>query len=288
MALQEGSMNKLKVGKTKEYRFGTDTELLTIDGEPAKLFLLCGERFEAPQAFRSGAFSVHMINVKAKQIAMVTCMVGDHHHWMLAKDSLVFRVEAQMFAFGLPGFFCGLRLPSGSNSDEKLKMLEEIFTRFCDYRDLAGKEGSELDGDLNQDTNPWTRAAFKAKPDPDGNELNGTGKMQRAIRTSAVVKLLSRSLLSGALDPSKHVQMGLRGCHVGLALPSMWAVADLLDAIETGRAPMGREGLAHGRDGLGSWCVNVEGLMLLLKVMRAAREKMRSVDKKRWREEDPS
>ncbi|OAY67784.1 hypothetical protein ACMD2_11183 [Ananas comosus] len=107
MASQEaaaGTSNKLKVGRTTEYRMGANTELLNItagggggcDGEGTKLFLLCGaDRFESVRPFRSGEFSVHMVRVKGRPISLVTCMVDDHR-WMLAKDAMAGRVEARI------------------------------------------------------------------------------------------------------------------------------------------------------------------------------------------------
>jgi hypothetical protein len=73
---------------------GRDTQLLAADGSPVSLFVLCGHRFEAAQLFRSGDLSVGMVRVDGHPVSMATCAVGDHH-WMLARDALVARVDAK-------------------------------------------------------------------------------------------------------------------------------------------------------------------------------------------------
>ncbi|WOL19420.1 hypothetical protein Cni_G28218 [Canna indica] len=84
-------------------------------------------------------------------------------------------------------------------------------------------------------------------------------KTQRAVRTSAVVKLISRSLLAGALDPLKHLDLA-----AGNNLPSVRVVADLLEVIETGR----RAPAMHGQNG-DLWCLNGEGMRLVLVILSA-------------------
>ncbi|XP_020110427.1 uncharacterized protein LOC109725598 [Ananas comosus] len=273
MASQEaaaGTSNKLKVGRTTEYRMGANTELLNItagggggcDGEGTKLFLLCGaDRFESVRPFRSGEFSVHMVRVKGRPISLVTCMVDDHR-WMLAKDAMAGRVEARMFVFGLPGFFYGLELPgTGDGIEEKLKMLEEIFASFSANRDLTV-----------EDDRAAIAAAAAAKSSTAEPEL-----VQQAVRSSAAVKILARSLLAGALKPAKHLLL-LHGGGPAAALPTMSAVAALLTAIETGQIPSaamaavsGAEPDVGGGGSVGWWYVNGDGMALLLRVMRFAR-----------------
>ncbi|XP_008808187.2 uncharacterized protein LOC103720321 [Phoenix dactylifera] len=286
MGSSQEAMSKLRVGRTTEYRMGTDTRLLTIDNGATKLFVLCTERFESALAFRSGDFSMHMIRVKGSPMAMVICMVGDHQ-WMLAKDSLVLHIEARMFVFVLPGFLYGLALPNTA-SDHESRIVEEIFKRFCAYRDLAVKEGCESGGDSKSETDPWARAYSKmekftsgetvaaaansAKTPPEATAGSNTRrKLQRAVRTSAVVKLLSRALLAGALDPTKHLHLAAAAAAGGAALPTMWALADLLDAVEAG--PQRIEALPIGQRGLqgssGCWTLNREGARRLLQVVWA-------------------
>ncbi|OAY67800.1 hypothetical protein ACMD2_11171, partial [Ananas comosus] len=309
MASQEaaaGTSNKLKVGRTTEYRMGANTELLNItagggggcDGEGTKLFLLCGaDRFESVRPFRSGEFSVHMVRVKGRPISLVTCMVDDHR-WMLAKDAIAGRVEARMFVFGFPGFFYGLELPgTGDGIEEKLKMLEEIFASFSAYRDLTVEDGKQLfliyflkyfiiqnKFNIEQPPATWRNpavaaiaAAAAAKSSTAEPEL-----VQRAVRSSAAVKILARSLLAGALKPAKHLLL----LHCGgpaAALPTMSAVAALLTAIETGQIPSAATAAVSGAEpdvgggggggggGVGWWYVNGDGMALLLRVMRFAR-----------------
>nr|CAD1825156.1 unnamed protein product [Ananas comosus var. bracteatus] len=255
MASQEaaaGTSNKLKVGRTTEYRMGANTELLNItgdgggDGEGTKLFLLCGaDRFESVRPFRSGEFSVHMVRVKGRPISLVTCMVDDHR-WMLAKDAIAGRVEARMFVFGLPGFFYGLELP------------------------------------IEQPPATWRKPAVAAIAAATAAAKSSTVEpelVQRAVRSSAAVKILARSLLAGALKPAKHLLL-LHGGRPAAALPTMSAVAALLTAIETGQIPSAATAAVSGAEpdvgsggggGVGWWYVNGDGMALLLRVMRFAR-----------------
>ena len=106
-------------------------------------------------------------------------------------------------------------------------------------------------------------------------------QVERAVRTSAVVKLLNRSLLAGAIHPARHltITLGARndaaGAHLptafAAALPSKSVVSDLLDAIETSRAGAPRRELARRGSGPGWWSLNVEGVMMLLRVVQAMR-----------------
>lgn len=141
----------LRVGRTREYRTGMETELLSIDagasGAPAvSLFLLCGDRFEAAHLFRSGALSLHMARVEGLPVSMATCTVGDHQ-WMLARDALVARIDARAFVFELPGFFYAVVVPpdaAGGAAERKCATMADIFSRFCAYHDLAAADGTKL------------------------------------------------------------------------------------------------------------------------------------------------
>ena len=127
---------------------GRDTQLLAAEGSPVSLFVLCGDRFEGSQLFRSGELSVHMIRVEGRPVSMASCTVGDHQ-WMLARDALVARVDARVFVFVLPGFFYAVVVPPdeavGSGAAErKCAILAEIFSRFCAYQDLSNAEGNSI------------------------------------------------------------------------------------------------------------------------------------------------
>ncbi|KAM3257172.1 hypothetical protein ACQJBY_049477 [Aegilops geniculata] len=291
----------LRVGRTKEYRMGRDTQLLAAEGSPVSLFVLCGDRFEGSQLFRSGELSVHMIRVEGHPVSMASCTVGDHQ-WMLARDALVARVDARVFVFELPGFFYAVVVPPdeavGSGAAErKCATLAEIFSRFCAYQDLSNAEGGEEAGDQqSQHWNPWVRAHARiqrlgrptttpGRATADAPAAIGSARqMERAVRTSAVVKLLNRSLLAGALQPARHLTITL-GAGVGAgalrgtsalptalaaALPSKSVVSDLLDAIETSRTNAPRREARRG-NGPGWWSLNVEGVMMLLRVVQAIR-----------------
>jgi len=135
----------LRVGRTREYRTGMETELLSIDagasggGAAVRLFVLCGDRFEAAHLFRSGGLSLSMARVEGLPVSMATCTVGDHQ-WMLARDALVARIDARAFVFELPGFFYAVVVPpdaAGGAADRKCATMADIFSRFCAYHDLA-------------------------------------------------------------------------------------------------------------------------------------------------------
>ncbi|THU47088.1 hypothetical protein C4D60_Mb09t11820 [Musa balbisiana] len=263
------AMRKVMVGRTTEYRKGTDTELLALHSSSAELLLLCGERFDAVQAFRTGRLSLHMIRAKGNPVCMVSCMVGDHQ-WMLAKDSLVLRVDPRKYVFAMPGFCYGLAL-LGSGSDHECRTLDEILARFCAYRDIAAEEGADIWAHAYDEMTKLTTIAAAAIDTTTGgarrpstatgiasSESEKWKKIQRAVRTSAMVKLLSRSLLSGALDPRKHLDLT-----AGNNLPSMRVIGDLADVIETRRRPPAVDG------GNSFWYVNGEGIRLLLAILSA-------------------
>lgn len=283
------------MGRTREYRTGMETELLSIDagssGGPAvSLFVLCGDGFEAARLFRSGTLSLHMARVEGLvPMSMATVAVGDHR-WMLARDALVARVDARTFVFELPGFFYAVAMLP--DAERECASMAEILSRFCAYHDLAADAaadgGGELAGEL--DTNPWAGAharisRLKRHTSPAAAAANAPSdpvrQMERAVRTSAVVKLLTRSLLSGVLQPGRHLTVtdGAASANAGTsswpstaALPSKSVVADLLDAIETNRAvPRCGGSGGDGGLGLGWWNLNVEGVMLLLRVVQAVR-----------------
>ncbi|CAM0951181.1 unnamed protein product [Alopecurus aequalis] len=302
MASREGggahtSRAPLRVGQTKEYRMGRDTQLLAAEGSPVSLFVLCGDRFEATQLFRSGELSVHMIRVEGHPVSMATCAVGDHQ-WMLARDALVARLDARVFVFELLGFFYAVVVPPDGNgsvaaAERKCATLAEIFSRFCAYQDISNAEGAEEADEQSQHWNPWVRAHARiqrlgrpttppGRATADALAATGTARqVERAVRTSAVVKLLNRSLLAGAIHPARHltITLGARndaaGTHLptafAAALPSKSVVSDLLDAIETSRAGAPRRELARRGSGPGWWSLNVEGVMMLLRVVQAMR-----------------
>ncbi|XP_062193544.1 uncharacterized protein LOC133896929 [Phragmites australis] len=312
MASREGGAagrSALWVGRTREYRTGMDTELVAIDGAagPAvSLFVLCGDRFEGSQLFRSGGLSVHMVRVEGHPVSMASCTVGDHQ-WMLARDALVARLDARAFVFELPGFFYAVVVPpdAAGGVESKCATMAEIFSRFCAYHDLTTADGADEAGDLNQHTNPWVRAhskiqRLKRHTSPTGQApadapFDRARQMERAVRTSAVVKLLTRSLLTGVLQPTRHLIITLGcGANAGTsssasaaALPSKSVVSDLLDAIETNRARPRCDARRGG--GLGWWGLNVEGVMLLLRVVKAVRGKKQvaAPGNKRPRDEGP-
>ncbi|XP_047046897.1 uncharacterized protein LOC124651925 [Lolium rigidum] len=292
----------LRVGRTREHRMGRDTQLLAADGgAPVSLFVLCGHRFEAAQLFRSGEMSVGMVRVDGHPVSMATCAVGDHH-WMLARDALVARVDARVFVFELPGFFYAVVVPPDADggvapAERRCDALAEIFARFCAYQDIASNaEGTDEPDEQSQHWNPWVRAHARIQrlgrpttPPGHAAAVEATAataaatarQMERAVRTSAVVKLLNHSLLAGAIQPARHltITIGARAegtatqlpAAFAAALPSKSVVSDLLDAIETCRTSAPRRELARRGNGPGWWSLNVEGVMMLLRVVQAMR-----------------
>ncbi|CAD6219554.1 unnamed protein product [Miscanthus lutarioriparius] len=283
----------LRVGRTREYRTGMETELLSIgagaSGGPAvSLFVL--------------ASGVH----------------GHLHRRRPPVDAgarrLVARIDSRAFVFELPGFFYAVVVPpdaAGGAAERKCATMAEIFSRFCAYHDLAAADGGdEPAGELN--TNPWVRAhariqRLKRHTSPTGQAAadapsDRARQMERAVRTSAVVKLLTRSLLAGVLQPGRHLTITTGGgaANAGTssrpstaALPSKSVVSDLLDAIETNRAAPRRDARrgSGGSGGLGWWNLNVEGIMLLLRVVQAVRGRKHlaapAAGEKRPRDEGP-
>ncbi|KAJ1289462.1 hypothetical protein BS78_02G166100 [Paspalum vaginatum] len=289
------------VGRTREYRAGVETELLSVDGGAAvSLFVLCGDRFDDAQLFRSGPLALRMARVDGHPVSVASCAVGDHQ-WMLARDALAARVGARSFVFELPGFFYAVLVPPAPDADSKCATMADIFSRFCAYHDLSAADGGDDEpaGELNP--SPWVRAHARIQrlerhaASPAGGHAAPSDRakqMERAVRTSAVVKLLTRSLLAGVLQPARHLVVtacGDTSRASAAALPSKSVVSDLLDAIETNRASP-RRGSA-GSGGLGWWSLNVEGVMLLLRVVQAVRGRKHlaaaAAGEKRPRDEGP-
>lgn len=178
---------------------------------------------------------------------------------------------------------------------------------------IPGGDELAVAGEVN--TNPWVRAhariqRLKRHTSPAGQAAadappsDRARQMERAVRTSAVVKLLTRSLLAGVLQPGRHLTITTGGggtTNAGTssrpstaALPSKSVVSDLLDAIETNRAAPRRDarrGSGGGSGGLGWWSLNVEGIMLLLRVVQAVRGRKHlaapAAGEKRPRDEGP-
>ncbi|KAG6524474.1 hypothetical protein ZIOFF_014383 [Zingiber officinale] len=304
MASRE-AISKVRIGKTTTYRKGTDTELLAFGSEAAmaaKLLVLGDGGGGRRQVFRAGRLSVHMIRVASSPVCLVSCMVGDHQ-WTLARDEVVLRAAPSRYAFAMPGFCYGLSLPcsGGAYEHEYCRTLEEMLLRFCAFRCLEGvprpprsifwfeffcyfgaraknkfvhifciRSGTSFACGGDQSGDVWARAYEEIKKltyatvtvDPSSSR-EGLDSIQLAVRTSAVVKLLSRSLLTGALDPRKHLDLT-----AGTSLPSGQIIADLLDVIETGRRrEPSMPPTAATPSGL--WCINAEGLKLLLVVLSA-------------------
>ena len=152
------------------------------------------------------------------------------------------------------------------------------------------RPGGDDDEAGEVDQNPWARAhariqRIKRHASPPGHAAadapsDRARQVERAVRTSAVVKLLTRSLLAGVLQPARHLTIAVGGGGganasaraAAAALPSKSVVSDLLDAIETNRAaPRRDERRGPGGGLVGWWSLNVEGIMLLLRVVQAVR-----------------
>ncbi|XP_020579541.1 uncharacterized protein LOC110024111 [Phalaenopsis equestris] len=270
---------------------GSDTELLAIAGahQQSKLFVLCGDRFESSKLLRSGEFSARSIRLAGRSVAMATCKVGDHE-WMLAKDSMAVRIAERAFVFALPGVLYGLCV-SRESSGDVFRKLEGILASFCAYQDLVGRNGSDSPHDESE---IWTRAydnlknlaaqsstklTAAAAASVVKSPFSGVGggcctifdivetKIQRAVRMSAAVKLTSRALLSGALLPRDHLQVAFPP-PAATALPTVWTLAALLDAIESGGSSAAAAAVPRGRK-VGFWWLRKEGVELLIEAVRA-------------------
>ncbi|KAL5992271.1 hypothetical protein ACLOJK_013187 [Asimina triloba] len=110
---------------------------------------------------------------------------------------------------------------------------------------------------------------------PLGNTNGTSNPAQKAILTSAVVKLVSHAFLRGAIDLNLHVQIlrptgGSKAGQVPRAFASVRAFTDVVDGVETaGRSIAGDA--RRGAAGLDSecWIFSKSGLTLLLRAVAA-------------------
>ncbi|XP_058084856.1 uncharacterized protein LOC131232555 isoform X2 [Magnolia sinica] len=264
---------------------GTDTELIRIGG--AELSLIGHDR--SINAIRSGEFTIRIIRQSISPLSAAICTVGEHQ-WPIAKDSPVLRVGPKRFCFTLPGFFYGLTF-SDSCLEDDLKRLKGILMMFCSYEDnsdsslcMPGAETefwqSALPGIENLSYQMLEKiTAGQAKSTVWAENSNSiSNKVQKAIRMSAVVKLVSKALLKGAIDLNLHVNVvgriltstnDRKQCRTS-AFASIRVFSDLVDAVETaGRSITSnakhRITWSSGR----YWNFNKSGLTLLLRAVAA-------------------
>ncbi|MQM06689.1 hypothetical protein Taro_039515 [Colocasia esculenta] len=262
---------------------GVDTELLRLGGPtgPALLHVVCGSVNQCVACIQSGDLSVIAVRRSGSPLSMVSCVVGDHQ-WPLAFDSPALRVGLRKFFFAFPGFFYGLALPEGS-SDEDVERLETILKMFCTYENEAGEEAYPKMKKLSiRGPSPGTPL-----PEPSTRDET-TAKLQRALRTSAAAKLVTKVLLRNAVDPKLHVDITAPVTSASLAagphvLASLRTVSDVVDAVEAARGigvggwSMAPDLWVEPPDGSSYWHFNVAGLTMVLRAVAAVAARARAV-----------
>ncbi|ERM94266.1 uncharacterized protein LOC18422138 [Amborella trichopoda] len=259
-----------------EITSGSETELLRVQG--AQL-LLINQHETIP--FRTGDFVIRFIEQNQTSLAMVACLVGDQQ-WPAAMDVKVSKVGFGKYSFSLQGLLYGLNLPENSLAEEMLQSLEAQLKRFCDYNDTSQAfKGKDVAPDFWSTSGPEIAALIgrtqTEEPDP-------TKQIQRAIRLSAVSKLIAKALIRGAISPHLHTTPAAVSSFSGAingdprSLASAKAFSDVIMAVESagrsihlagdGRDPS--ESGEHTSFSGGLWCFNRSGLLLVLKAIAAS------------------
>ncbi|RWR93049.1 LOW QUALITY PROTEIN: hypothetical protein CKAN_02228100 [Cinnamomum micranthum f. kanehirae] len=267
-----------------ELAAGTESEMIRING--TELYLMGDERIAV---IRTGEFAVRVVKQLQSPLSAAFCIVGDHQ-WPLGKDCPVLRVGLRRFSFALPGFLYGLALPENCSEDE-LKRLEETLMRFSCY-------GSHLLHEKQEDskvympeieTEIWSSALSKIEKLSNQMLVKITGKelkkpefsvekssedmhnkAQKAIRMSAIAKLVSKALGSHQFQlPCQY--HGAKDSGNTWAFASIRAFTDVIEAVETaGRSIMNGNRDKMFLSGVKYWSFNKSGLALLLRAVAAS------------------
>ncbi|XP_077214336.1 uncharacterized protein LOC143849171 [Tasmannia lanceolata] len=301
---EESSSMLLNVESVVEFPTGTDTEMKRILG--AELAVMGGGDSRAI-SIRAGEFAIRAVNQTESPLFLTICLV-DEHQWPVAKDSPVLRVGPRRFSFALPAFVYGLTLPE-SCSEGDLKKLEWILMKYSVYEDCSGKEDdttfcmAESETKTGTETEFWTWASSKivkrsnellenmgirdamTKVSADRSFTNvsaGTvdlsNRTQRAIRMSAISKLVSKALVRGAINYDFHVDTMGPTIHAKSAYASIHAYVEVVRAVETAGRSIKASACGgctfNGRQMLAGavrfWKFNTCGLALLLRAVAAS------------------
>ncbi|PIA55337.1 hypothetical protein AQUCO_00800229v1 [Aquilegia coerulea] len=284
------------VNQTTRNQFprGNDNEVIKI--ENAKLWFIGGHEMNRVSGIvKEGDFSIRMVIQTLSPALMTKCIVGDIQ-WPLTKDSPVLRVGARSFAFAMPGLLYGLQL-SPNCHDEIFEMLESIFMTFACYQDVRMIFGSE-DYPYFWPLSQWaieclTQQFLKSvgtywKRD-ENHFFNMKERVLRVQQMSFVVKLITKGLLTGKIDPTEHVEVKgkKQPQEVGddddddidlQASPTIFLFSDLVEALEESKVIM--KGEYHlvapykprwiPIPDIAFWNVNKKGLLMMLTTIKSA------------------
>ncbi|KAF5206711.1 hypothetical protein FRX31_003702 [Thalictrum thalictroides] len=222
-----------------QFRRGNDRELIKI--ENAKLWFIGGQELNRVVGIvKEGNFSVRMVIQSLSPALMTKCNVDDIE-WPLTTDSPVLQIGARSFAFAMPGLLYGLQF--APNHEEIFQTLERIFMRFGCYQDLTAREyGKKIFGpeddpyfwplsQLSIETISQTflkRVGTYWRRDQT-RVFNMNDRVLRVQYMSFVVKLITKGLLIGKIDPNEHVIL------TGKKWPP--EAGDVVDEIESRASP---------------------------------------------------
>ncbi|PIA48007.1 hypothetical protein AQUCO_01400534v1 [Aquilegia coerulea] len=269
---------------------GTNKELIKI--ENAKLWFIGGRDINRVIGIvKEGDFSIRMVVQTASPAMMTKCIVGDIE-WPITRDSPVLRVGARSFVFAMPGLLYGLQL-APKCPEEIFEALERIFMRFCCYqnhvRKIFGAEDHPYFWPLSQwaiesITQPFLKRVGAFWKRDEGQIFNMNDRVLRIQQMSFVVKLITKGLLVGKINPTQHVEViGREALNDGdevdsRATPTMFLFSDLVEAMEESKVLMNMQYHLIAPyeprwipvPNIAFWNINKRGLLLMLSVIKSA------------------
>lgn len=313
---------------------GSETEMVKISG--AQLFLIDREESVLMQ---KGDFSLRLVKQEHSPLAAIVAAVGEVQ-WPIGKDAPALKVWNRHYTFALPGLMVyGLLFPA-ETPVEVLQQLEAVMNHYCTFavhQEIAAAAQHQISGSDGRSNiaDYWTAMA----PDVESTSSKiaqqicskssiavaadhgsittthsirasaevGRGvrprmlkRMQQARRMSAIAKIMSMSVLKGAINASQHVASCSFGLDVNatdisnmsdhsssddVAVASVDAFAKLVEAVETaGNSVYGMTSAAtavgggSGNDAAvvgnvintSTWTLTQMGLIMLLQVIAAS------------------
>lgn len=218
-------------------RMGSQRELINIRG--AHLYLIDGKE---SVLMTGGEFSLKLLKQTHSPLAVVVANVGDVQ-WPVGKDAPVLKLWNRRYTFALPGLVYGMILPD-TTPIGVLQQLESILSEYStfelhheivnagqfgmngrrddsgfwtsvapDVETLSSRVARNIDSAsivVANSIEQWVKQGMMKRKDPDADDGGGMSprmikRMQQARRMSAVAKLMSRSLLKGAISAQGHV-----------------------------------------------------------------------------------
>lgn len=221
---------------------GSQRELINIRG--AHLYLIDGKE---SVLMTGGEFSLKLLKQTHSPLAVVVANVGDVQ-WPVGKDAPVLKLWNRRYTFALPGLVYGMILPD-TTPIGVLQQLESILTEYSTFElhheivnaGQFGMNGRRDDSGFWTSVAPdvetlssqvarnigsastvvansieqWVKQGMMKRKDPDADDGGVSPRMlkrmQQARRMSAVAKLMSRSLLKGAISAQGHVSKTMPG-----------------------------------------------------------------------------